>query len=344
MDSKTHLRVAARYQSVLATEILKRDFGRFMMLYLPRHAAYVDDIGAKLLDAMSRVEGAGIPLPQNLQCLLGGKGLAHADAAYWEHSSPPTMAVAPKAYKDPKLVATLIHELGHCVHDKVIPGGMRNIEVLRRRSWAARHHRHTSGGEAPKIDVLRAKRRQLGQIMKVLEEKKYLRKPLPRKGQEFQYDRWVSGVLYHLTGKIIGKGSRSGSVRIELINPPEKTLNWLVGPYRKSPPFIVDDTVHSLTYAGVDPDIEERLKAAEKEDGALFDQINALARTTEDDRYETVANHWFPTTYSRKNEREWIAELVTTYVHGTLKGEPAEWLLSVIRTGKAPEGFPDADT
>lgn len=53
-------------------------------------------------------------------------------------------------------------------------------------------------------------------------------------------------------------------------------------------------------------------------------------------RFELAADEWIPSSYSRTNPLEWFAEMTTSFIHGHLKSEPSDWLLSVIRTGKPP--------
>jgi hypothetical protein len=325
----TSSRVVARYLEA-ETQLLVRDEGQFILEYLPKHAEVVEPIVEKVHKAIAMYQSAGLPVKHKFLARLHGRGAAHADALYWEHTNPPLMVIAPKAYRDPILVKTIVHELGHYTHDKVVPGGMSNYEVKRRYSWALRQK---ATGEGPQLDVLKRKMFKIEQEIKVLEEDQYIRRSLPRKGAEFDFTFWDNGKAHTLTGRIVGKSGQKVDVEV-LKAPPLRILDV----YRKLNGHpVIDRSVSELTYEGTKPGYAERIKEMTAQRHELYEASNAIARTEKHDTYEAQRHEWVPTAYSRKNVLEWFAELCTTYVLGHLKKPVDDWLISVIRTGEAPK-------
>lgn len=330
-------RVAAAYTArTAATQILEKQFGRFKLKYLPQHAAYADPTGALLVEAEKKYVSAGIPIRDDIVVALYGRGASHASAVYHMGSSPPAIQVAPKAFEDANLIHTLIHELGHYYHDKVVPGGEHNPEVIHRYSWATRQRRTQEGGT---LDVLNRRRLQLDKRYLELQDEINVRKPLPRKGQPFEWDPWVRGHQYHVKGRIVGKED-SRTVKVEILEAPEEYLAYQ-SVYRRGPgPLIVPEAIAVITYLGKDEAKEKELKQVEQARTEVYNEIQAVVKQHHD-RYEVQLHDWVPTTYARKNQFEWFAEMVTTFVLGHLKPEPSEWLLSVVKTGEAPKELDD---
>ena len=328
MDSLAH-RVAAR---VLAdTELQVRDEGTFVLEYLPKHAPAVESIAKTVHKAMGMYQAAGIPVQHKVLVRLHGKGAAHVNALYRLHQNPPLMVIAPKAYQDPILFKTVIHEFGHYFHDKVVPGGVRNQAVSSKYMWALRQQ---ATGEGPQRDVLVKKLKLVEDQIKKLEEEKYILKPMPRKGEVFDFDQWSNGVQLHFKGRIIGKSG--ANVRIEILNPEVIPFNQS-GYYPKLLGKVTTDVpVKSLLFKGYDTEVEGRIAELNSERQTIHQSLQSISRTEKDDRYEVQRSDWAPTQYSRKNVMEWFAELCTTYVLGHLKKPVEEWLLSVIKTGEAP--------
>jgi hypothetical protein len=321
-----------------AVQFNEEQFGRFKVRYIKQHAEHLEEVGKLLLESEQKYQAAGVPLQDNILVALYGGGIgSHAAAVYHMGSSPPAIQVAPKAYEDASFLHTLIHELAHYYHDKVVPGGQNNVEVMTRFMWAMRQKRTQAGGSR---DVLKRRLDVLNKRYKELEETQYIHRPLPRKGTVVEYDTWSNGVQYHIKGKIVGKKGRD--VLIEIIEAPEKYL-LRSSMYRRGPgPLVVPESASTLTYVGKDEAKERELKEVEKERHEVYETLKGEI-SKPDDRYEVQLHDWVPTTYSRKNHMEWFAELLTTFVLGHLKEEPSKWLLSVIKTGKAPEGLPPAD-
>lgn len=329
MKDQLASRVAARFAD---TQLMVRDEGAFVMEYLPAHVKAVEPIAAKVHQAIRDYQAAGIPIQHKVLVRLHGRGAAHADALYWPKSNPPLMAIAPKAYKDPILVKTIIHEFGHYMHDKVVPGGMGNSEVRQRYFWALKQK---ATGEGPQIDVLRNRVKIIENQIRDLEEKRLVLRPMPRKGEVVDFDHWSSGIQLHFKGRILGK---SGSnVRIEILNPEVIPFNQsgyypkLLGKVTLTIP------VKSFLFQGIDPTVGKQIEELTQERSSLIAEWKGTARTEQDDRYESQRHEWAPTQYSRKNSHEWFAELCTTYVLGHLKKPVEEWLLQVIKTGKTSD-------
>lgn len=332
------LRVVARFYVRQAdTQFNDKQFGRFTVRYIPQHEEYVDGTGALLLEAEKKYASAGVPIKDNILVALYGRGTAHAQAVYHMGSSPPSIQVSPKAYQDLNLVHTLIHELAHYYHDKVVPGSGQNHTILMKFMWAVRQRRTQEGGAR---DVLNRKLDGLNKKYLELQEAKYVRKALPRKGQVFEFDKWLNGAQYHLKGRIVGKSGRF--VRVEIVDGPPEYIERERRMMPRSPPgtpLVIQETVDSLTYAGVDEAKAKELAEVEAARHQVYEELQATKDRT-DDRYEVQLHDWVPTTYSRKNQFEWFAELLTTHVLGHLKPAPTEWLMSVIKTGKGPEPEP----
>lgn len=308
-----------------------RDEGAFVMEYLPAHLKAVEPIAGIVHKAIEMYKASGIPIQHKVLVRLHGRGAAHADALYWPKSHPALMAIAPKAYKDPILFKTVIHEFGHYTHDKIVPGGMGNSEIRLRYYWALKQK---ATGEGPQLDVLRKKIKVIEDQIKDLDAKRLILKPMPRKGEEFEFDHWSNGVKLHFKGRIVGKSG--GNVRVEILNPEVIPFNQsgyypkLLGKVTLTVP------AKSLLFQGIDPTVDRQIAELTKERNDLIAEARGLARTEQDDRYESQRHEWAPTQYSRKNSHEWFAELCTTYVLGHLKSPVDKWLLSVIRTGEAP--------
>jgi hypothetical protein len=316
-----------------ATEIFKQQFGRFNVRYIKQHEEHLEEVGRLLLEAEKMYQSAGVPLKHDIAVGLHGGGLgSHAAAVYHLGSNPPAIQVAPKAYKDASFLHTLIHELGHYYHDKVVPGGETNFAIQTKFMWAVRQKRTQEGGSR---DVLKRRLDFLNKRYFELQEDQYLRKPLPRKGVPFEFDPWIDGVQYHVKGKIVGKRD-SRTVNVEIIEAPEKYL-FRQSIYRRGPgPLVVPEAINSLTYAGKDPAKEKELVEVDAERTEVHKSLEG-EMGKHDDRYQVQLHDWVPTSYSRKNHLEWFAELMTTLVLGHLKEEPAKWLLSVIQTGEGPK-------
>lgn len=337
-DKLSSQRVAERYLLASAryalTEIGEKVFGRFKVRYLKQHEGVVDKLGSQLLEAEKAYESAGVPIVHEIQVALTGAGASHALGLYTMGSVPPTIQIAPKSYADPKLVHTLIHELGHYFHDKVVPGGIQNPAIISKHMWAVRQK---PTGHGNQVDVLNRKLKSLNDRYFKLNEERSLKKPLPRKGQVFEYDPWVNGKQYHVKGRIVGKRD-SRTVNVEIVEaPPEYMERQRI--YRRGPgPLIVPEAVAVLTFTGVNEAAVAELEKVEKERHEVHEQLKSLISEgkANDDRYEVHIHDWVPTTYARKDHFEYFAEMLTTFVLGHLKPEPAEWLKSVLKTGAAP--------
>jgi hypothetical protein len=326
------IRVVARYLAAVAP-MAEQKFGRFNVIYPKQHAAFVQPTGELLLEVEKKYQAAGIPLAHNIRVALYGKTVGRSNLAHYIiGSNPPLVEVAPKSFADVNLVHTLIHELGHYVQDKMV--GMHSQTVLLKFMWAMRQKRTQEGG---KRDVLTRQLKILNKQYLQLEEEKYIRKPLPRKGEVFEFDPWINGAQYHVKGKIVGK--KGPSALVEVIDAPEgylKHQSVYRHMYTRGPELVVPVDIKSLTFAGVDPAKEAELKKVVEERHQVYEKLKSTDGEV-DDRYQVQQHEWVPTTYSRKDQYEWFAELVTTLVLGHLKPEPKAWLLSVIETGYGPD-------
>jgi len=316
-------RVVARFLERLAdTQVGTQKFGRFNVQYLQQHAAFVPRIGDLLLDAEKQIAAAGFQIPHEIQVLVTGRGAAHANAVYYAQV-PPTIKIAPKAYGLGTLVLTLIHELGHYFHDKVVPNGFRNGAVAGRYRWAMGQE---TTGEGNDIDALKIKQK------KIEEEQEELRKvtyKIPRKGTKVEYMRDWFGQKYLLKGTVIGKQGKF-DVLIQLEDCPLLSFFRQHGMY---PNGIMPESISRLVQP--DPAVSAKLSDLEHQRQALESQAHQIAKGGKaDNTYEAQFHDWVPTTYARKNNREWFAEMFVTLVRGHLKPEPAAWMKNVIETGK----------
>lgn len=322
-------RVAARFAEV---QLRVQEEHDFTLEFLPQHSAMAGTIAEKVHKAIAMYRSSGIVLKHKVLVRLSGKGSAHADAMYWNGSSPPLIMIAPKSYKDPILVKTIIHEFGHYLHDKVVPYGTSNPTVISRYHWAIRQQ---ATGEGPQRDVLTKRIKTLEAELRALDDKRLVIKPVPKKGVPFEFDHWVMGQKLHLKGKILRKSG--DKLTIEVLNPEVIPFN-ISGYFPKRHGVVtVESSVKSLFFTGIDLEVEKAIKAKQEERSALYNELKEYSRSEKDDRYESQRHEWAPTAYSRKNVMEWFAELCTTYVLGHLKAPVDRWLLSVIRTGEAPD-------
>lgn len=183
----------------LSAANVEKDEGDFIIYHAPQiNQEVVDDIVTRVHTAIDQYRSSGLPLNDKLRIELkrvGGGSITLAD--YSPGSNPPTIGITSKAYKRKDLVSVIIHELGHYVHDKVVPGGKKNEEIQSRYSWA------------------------LGEVQAAP----------PRKGEafEFQYrGGWLdyshSNKAYPMTGEIIGKG-RGKNVRVMILKYPSEILD-----------------------------------------------------------------------------------------------------------------------
>lgn len=176
-----------------------RDEGDFIIHHSPQvESTIVDDIVAKTHKAIEQCRSAGLPIVDKLHIELRRVGGASNTLAHYSTgSNPPTIVITSKSYKRPDLVSTIIHELGHYIHDKVVPGGKKNIEIQSRYLWA------------------------LGEVQA----------PRPRKGVAFEF-QYRGGLLnyspsnkpYLMTGEIIGKG-RGKNLRVMILKYPSEILD-----------------------------------------------------------------------------------------------------------------------
>ncbi len=323
-------RVAARF--IAETQLAVQDEGRFILEYLPKHSEAVGPIIEKVHKAIDTYRKSGIEIQHKVLVRLHGKGASKADALYWNGSNPPLIVIAPKAYRDPILVKTIIHEFGHYLHDKVVPGGTGNPTIKSRYVWALRQK---ATGEGPKKDVIIKRIKDLEADLRDLDGKRLILKPIPKKGEPFEFDHWVSGAKLHLKGKIIRKSG--DKVTLEVLNPEVIPFN-ISGYFPKRRGVVtIEESAKSLFFTGVNLEVEKAIKEKTAERSQLYAELNGITRTEQDDRYESQRHEWAPTKYSRTNYMEWFAELCTTLALGHLKDPVDRWLLSVIRTGGAPD-------
>jgi len=264
---------------------------------LPRHTEVVADVAVKVAQAIKLCVSAGIPIKDKLRVDLSGKGVSTtALATYTTGSNPPTVVVTPAAYKRSDLIQTLVHELGHYVHDRVVPGGDGNREITGRFNWAMSQVKATT----------------------------------PRKGKPFEF-MYRGGWLgyshgnrgYPMTGKIIGKGRAGVRVQIlkypaEILNDPKLSFDFLSPEKTPLASPTIELDLDKLLYSG-----RQTQKRHSDDHGRRISE------------YGDHQHDWVPTSYSRKNRDEWFAEMVTTFVLGHLAKEPSSWMASVLKTGKA---------
>lgn len=184
-------------RTILESAQNSSDEGEFLVHYSSQvEPAVVEDISAKIHTAIEQCRSAGLPITDKLYIeLRRASGYTLAD--YSVGSNPPTIGITSKAYKRPDLVSTLVHELGHYIHDKIVPDGKNNVEIQSRYSWAVAE----------------------------------IQTPRPRKGAafEFQYrGGWLdyshSNRPYPMMGEIIGKG-RGKNVRVLILKYPTEILD-----------------------------------------------------------------------------------------------------------------------
>lgn len=320
-------RVLARYFSKLAaTQVGEEKFQRFNVKYLAQHAKFIPKIGQLLLDAEKQIEAAGYHIPHEIQVLITGRGAAHAAALYIPQV-PPTIKIAPKSYERGDLIHTLIHELGHYFHDKVVPNGFGNVAIRAKYAWAVRQ---TSTGEGALSDTLN---RKLTRIRAQREELQKQMNPTIRKGTSVEYSTmWYwNRQTYHVKGRILGKGREKRTVDVEVSSPPEfqALINAI---FHRNNVYSEDIS----TIVKPDPEILAKMKVLGEEEMELAKQQAAVSEEkAPDTKYEALQHDWVPTTYARKDKMEWFAELFVTDVLGHLKPEVSEWLKTVVRTGTA---------
>lgn len=302
MSDRAAKRVLARYLQAGVPDwalqsAQQQDEGAFILFYTSRHAAAVPDVAAAMHKAIKLCETAGLPIKDKIHVTLTGKGGAHRLAVYSGGSVPPTMGISPKAFKDPDLVKTLVHELGHYVHDKIVKGGFTNQEVIDRYEWAV--------GE--------------GQAAV----------PTLRKGKPFDFVFRGSGLFgfsesnrgYPVTGQIVGKKGQRLTVMI--LKYPKEVL--------RDPKFRADFVKTVTTWEGsTATGSEEVIMDRPIVELTLREVQYDMPTGKGESRLE-----WVPTTYAKKNSHEWFAELAMTFVLGHLSKDPSAWLVSVVKTGKA---------
>ena len=320
------IRVASEqydYDRTADATVGKETFGPFNVQYLPQHASFVPQIGDLLLEAAKRCAGAGYKITHDIEVLITGRGAAHALAIYYAQS-PPTIKIAPKAYNRADLVHTLVHELGHYFHDKVVPGGFRNADIAAKYRWAVRQKSETEGSS---LDAVRAK------IVKTEAEIADFVKQIyapPRKGTKVEFDYNWFGKKFRAVGVV---GKKAGKdIEVELAGPPE-LVDLVVRTYRRP---VLPVGLGTLTTPS--PADLAKLTGMRQEVTDLQRQVSEFAKgTAKDNVYEVQFHDWLPTTYSKKNVMEWFAELMVTDVLGHLKPDPSAWLKSMVNTGAPPK-------
>lgn len=318
-------RVAGRFLTAMAERTLKqRDEGDFLLEYLPTHAAAVDVVATRVREAIKAYEQRGIRFKHKISVQLHGGGqAARNNAVYLVGQNPPVIKIAPKAYKNPDLLHTVIHEFGHYVHDK-LAGGLGNRVILDKYRWAMGQK---STGAGSSLDVLDRRMKQIRAEYAALE--KTLKQGVPRKGQLYEYDGYDGGgPLRHFKVRILDKAGKRVTCEVLEMTPDHPRVKF----YPKTPdgnPIMETDSV-SMTYHS-NPAIKAQMAKLNEEEMSITNQRITLIQGGDDSAYEAQRHEWAPTNYSRANEVEWFAELCTTHVLGHLKPEPAEWLLAQIR-------------
>lgn len=180
--------------------------------------------------AIKMCRAKGLPIKKKLIVEASGRKVSHALAGYFPKTNPPLLRVAPKAFRDPKLVNTLIHELGHYIHDKEVPGGMSNSAINVKYAWAMRQK---STGTGNQIDDLARQIKNVKVEIKALEKQRVSTPKPPRKGQTFQLriKHPFGLIMYNLTGRLLNRSR--GMAEVELLDAPKDVKPWWMGP--KSP-------------------------------------------------------------------------------------------------------------
>jgi hypothetical protein len=336
-DVKIANRVLARFLARQAdSQVGAQKFGRFNVQFLQQHAKFVPRIGELLLDAERQIAAAGFPIPHEIQVLVTGRGIAHALAVY-AAVVPPTIKIAPKAYGRGDLGNTLIHELGHYFHDKVVPNGFRNGAVASRYRWAIEQK---PTGVGNNLDAAKLKVKTLEAEMDELRKDLY---KFPRKGAVLEWVHDWFGKKYPAKGTVLGRGNTrllgrgAWDVDVRLMDSPFLTF---IREHNMYPSGVIP--VHVAKLVEPDPVIAAKLAELGEELSKANSAWSAITQDKDqshDNTYKELFHDWLPTTYSRKNNHEWFAEMFTTCVLGHLKPEPAAWLKSIIETGKAPESL-----
>jgi hypothetical protein len=335
-------RVAQRFLIATASQPEIQDEGEFVIEFLPRHRAAVVPVAAKVHAAIKHYQGVGIPIKHKLLIQMDGKGTAKIGGLYTFGTNPPTLKIAPKQYNSPALAGTISHELGHYIHDCVVPGGMHNREIQARYDWALRQKQQVS--QTVRDDA--STKHQIKEIeaqIKVLQDARHETKPLPPKGKIFDYQWFNANTRQYqpLTAKLVRKSGKN--VTLEMIDPPAEysIRHGLATPRTSEGNLLVTIPALELMFTGVKPGVDDEIKKLEAVRHDLYEsfKIRDTARSDEwDTRYETQAQRhvWAPTKYSRKDPLEWFAELCTTHALGHLAKDVEKWLLAVVRTGEAP--------
>jgi len=318
-------RIVARYLAA-ETQVGAKKFGRFNVQFLPQHASIVEPVGTLLLKAEAECAKAGFSIPHDIEVLLTGRGAAHANAIYYAQE-PPTIKIAPKAYNRPDLIHTLIHELGHYFHDKVVPGGFNNRVVGARYTWSVRQ---TPTGEGNAVDALTRKIKALEEEHTELGKKLY---SPPKKGALVEFDHRWFGKVYHVKGRVLGKSKEDPKFKMDVeVSEPADFIAILNSVYRR--PVL---PTHNSDLSTADPVIKARLTEITAETNQLVkDRHEIVQGKKHDDVYESQQHDWVPTTYARKNKLEWFAELFVTDVLGHLAKDPSDWLKSIVQKGTPP--------
>lgn len=293
---------------------------------------------AEVLALLTRVardyQSAGYPLRKRVNVLVQGVKGTNRSRFYGDGYN--LIQLLPKTLsKEPDYYHTVVHELAHWYHFNQVAGGFHNPEIVTKFSesmrGAAKVDSTTVGTPLDRVKALHGR----------LEARKdkLLAASNPKRGDVIsvpgKMNPFVGNDPYIRQHKVL-KAPGKKTTMTELLNPSPWDLQVWAQTGRK-PPVLREEDTFSLRYHHQSPETREEIKAIGVEIAAVAkewgDLVKGLGTSRfEDSRYEDQLTDWVPTTYSKQNEREWFAEVMTTAVlkPGALKPQVHEWLKTVV--------------
>lgn len=288
----------------LPKDVQEVDEGRFHLYYAPRDADVLGAVKDHLRNAEAEYKQVGLPLRGTTRIVLIGTGPGGSKAygAYVDQYN--AFRIKPKSVVEG--FPTFIHEIAHWQHSRHITGGYGNQDILSKYNEAMTVDRGSGGSTSDRLYLEISKKvKELEGLTDAMDI------PRATKGEVFSWN----GLRY-----IVLKVTRSQATfaPVDKSQPPATYSGYAFN--------------EILDQAGLMPDFQKVKRMIE----SLQAEIRSLRESyhkaqTQSSRFEAVQTRWVPTEYSRKNHKEWFAEIVTTMIFkpGGLDQEVKEWVRGV---------------
>ena len=325
---QAHLRKAARIAGAAKPGSQGQKMvpqGRFQVWYLPKYEAGLDVVLQGLAAAERLYDHAQYRLPDKIPVVMAARPWGSARSIYTTANGG-FIQLVPAAFADKGNFATFVHELAHYFHSHAVQGGFTNVAIRRRfQEVSAEKVVESRDSAVDKAqDALKEIEMEFSQVAKSVRPGMTFDLILP-KGFGFKAPKALRPV------RVLEKKGRGGRMQIVveyLDRTPEEVTNGIKGTTLGLRNFF--DAANDPTLKALMADIMARQSRA-------VEVYNNVAKMQSDNdgsaRYENPRSLWFPTDYSKTDQMEWFAELVTARLLTPSKMDPEvqAWLDQVVK-------------